>query len=278
MISPSDLRYFMEVADTENLSRAAERIGISQPSLSLAIRRIEETLGTDILIRSKKGVNLTKSGLMLLKNSKSLLQHWNSVKNEALDSMNEVTGNISLGCHPSVGLYTLEKFIPKLLLEFPSLEFSLKHDLSRNITEQVISLKIDIALVINPVRHPDLVIKKLIEDTVTLWTSGVNEDVLICDPELLQTQTLLKKLRKKGINFTRVITSSSLDNITTLCASGAGVGIIPSRVAKKLGQKRITQFKGAPIFKDELCLAYIVENKKVRAIQEVVKEITTRIN
>jgi len=50
--SPADLGYFMEVASTLNVSRAAERLGISQPSLSLAIRRMEEALGAPLLVRS----------------------------------------------------------------------------------------------------------------------------------------------------------------------------------------------------------------------------------
>ena len=72
-ISPSDLTYFIEVAHTKNLSRAAERLGITQPSLTLAIQRIEHSLGTDVLIRSKKGVVLTKAGRSLLIHSKTLM-------------------------------------------------------------------------------------------------------------------------------------------------------------------------------------------------------------
>ncbi len=60
--SPTDLKYFMEVAQTQNVSRAAERLGISQPSLSLAIRRMEQSVGAPLLIRSKRGVTMTQAG------------------------------------------------------------------------------------------------------------------------------------------------------------------------------------------------------------------------
>ena len=202
MISPDDLYYFIEIAHTKNLSRAAERIGISQPSLTLAVKRIEQSLGADILIRSKKGVFLTPSGKNLLKHSKMMMQYWQQLKSEVLASTHEISGQISLGCHPSVGLYTLNKFLPKVFEKYPHLEISLHHDLSRKISERVISLEIDIGLVINPIKHPDLIIHNLLEDTVTLWSTKQKKKVLdyhsgnavlLCDPALLQTQGILKK-------------------------------------------------------------------------------------
>jgi len=277
MISPNDLVYFIEIAKTENLSRASERIGISQPSLTLAIRRIEESLGVNILIRSKKGVTLTKAGMKLLKHSKSLFEYWDQIKSEALASEHEVSGQISIGCHPSVGLYTLDKFLPKLLKNFQELGISLHHDLSRNILEQIISLKLDLGLVINPIKHPDLILKKILEDTVTFWSSGENTETLICDPDLLQTQDLLKKCKKRGFEFKRIISCRSLENITNLCAAGGGVGIIPSRIVNKLGHNKLKVLKGSPVFKDELFVTYRVENKNVKAIQEIISEIVKNI-
>jgi LysR family transcriptional regulator, cell division regulator len=287
LISPADLMYFIEIASTKNLSRAAERIGVTQPSLTLSIKRIEHSLGTEVLIRSKKGVSLTKAGSQLLKHSKVMMQHWDQIKSEVLSSVNEVTGGLSLGCHPSVGLYTLDKFLPKVLEAAPNLEISLFHDLSRNIVERIISLELDLGLVINPVRHPDLIIQNLLEDTVTLWTTGKNKSnvdyksknaVLICDPELLQTQDILKKLKKSGLHFSRVVTSNNLENIANLTASGAGIGILPTRIAKKMAGNKIHEIKEAPKFKDTLSVVYRVENKKVKSLQYLVSEILNKIN
>ncbi|MBT4790614.1 MAG: LysR family transcriptional regulator [Halobacteriovoraceae bacterium] len=286
VISPSDLAYFIETANTSNLSRAAERVGISQPSLSLSIKRIELSLGAEVFIRSKKGVTLTKPGKNLLKHSKILMQYWDQLRSEALASINDISGSLSLGCHPSVGLYTLDKFLPSIFNLFPELEIALKHDLSRKITEQVISLDIDVGLVINPVRHPDLVIHNLCEDVVTLWTNGhkskildykSGDAILICDPALLQTKDLQDKLKRKGIRFSRIITSNNLENITNLVSAGAGIGIIPSRIVEKLAGKKLKMIKGAPKFKDTLSVIYRVENRKVKSLQFLVGEISKTI-
>lgn len=267
MPSPADISYFVEVANTLNVSRAAERLGISQPSLSLALRRLESSVGAPLFTRSKRGVSLTQAGKQLLTHARYLLQSWESVRAGALASVNEIQGAYTIGCHPSVALYLLWRFLPNLLKQHPKLDIRLRHDLSRKIAEDVVSMKIDVGVVVNPVQHPDLVIHRLCEDEVTLWTAPkANKSILICDPDLLQSQSLLKKLKKAGMNFERTINSSSLEVIADLTANGCGIGILPSRVADRTLRK-IQRVPKTPVFYDEHCLIYRVENKNVKSIQ-----------
>jgi len=280
--SPADLNYFIEVALTENLSRAAERIGISQPSLTLAIQRLEQSVGALLLNRSKRGVSLTPAGRQLLSQARDLIDRWEQVRARTLSSELEIQGHFSLGCHPSVGLYSLPLFMPKLLEENPNLEIRLVHDISRRILEQVIQMKVDIGIVVNPSKHPDLVIKKLCSDQVTLWkckgssplqNPQSDEAILICDPELLQTQHVIKLMKKKGLRFNRMISSSSLEVIAQLTASGLGVGLLPGRVAELARGSQLQRVKMAPAFEDEICLVYRMENKGVRALQEIAQSV-----
>src|SRR5688572_24846665 len=103
--SPAELTYFLEVATVLNLSRASERLGISQPSLSLAIKRLEETLGANVFIRHKNGVSLTQAGKQLLRHTRQLLHDWETTKSRALASKLSVEGSITLGCAPSIAIY-----------------------------------------------------------------------------------------------------------------------------------------------------------------------------
>jgi len=286
--SPSDLSYFLEVVQTKNLSRASERIGISQPSLSLAIQRIEQSLGLPVLVRSKKGVSLTPAGVQLQMQAQLLLQFWEQVKAKSLQATQEAQGSYILGCHPSVGAYMLPKFMPQVIKSFPKIEIKLRHDLSRKITEAVVSGEVDLGLVINPVKHPDLVMYKLGEDEVTLWASSTSphkdssglkggESVLFCDLELLQVQALMRSLKKKGISHLRVVNSSSLEVVASLTSSGAGVGILPTRVVDFWGKENLRKIKNAPIFKDEIYLVFRVESKKVTAIKVLVEAIKNSV-
>jgi len=266
--SNSDLTYFLEIAQAGNLTHAASRLGVSQPSLTLAMQRLEECMGAKLFIRSRLGVRLTKAGDRLLIDVRKLLGQWEDLRQSAVSRMTEIRGRFLLGCHPSVARYALPMFLPDLLTKHGQLDIELSHDLSRNITHRVLSLDLDLGIVVNPTAHPDLVMRKLAEDEVTIWKSKrlVNRDVLICEPSLLQTQKIQSKLPRAGFGFTRVIESSSLEVIARLVSCGAGMGILPSRVALN-EDSEMTRVKGAPTISDTIYLIYRVENRHVRVIE-----------
>lgn len=280
--SPSDLVYFVEISSSLNLSRTAKRIGISQPSLSLAIKRLEQSIGTELFVRSKSGVALTKAGKRLLSHSKQLLQLWDNVKSESLASHHKIQGNFIIGVHPSVALGTLSRFLPKLLMDNPELEIQLKHNLSRSISEEVINFSIDIALIVNPLKHPDLIIQKLYDDKITFWHTAeknVNQEidsgkaVLIFDPDLIQTQWLLKRIHKHGLKYKRVITSNNLEVIANLTANGAGIGVLPTCVALSAYPNQLIPIPKMPFYQDEICLVYRHENRNIKAVQTIISAI-----
>lgn len=272
--SSHDLTYFLEIAQNASITAAATRLGISQPSLTLAMQRLEQSVGASLFVRSRQGVKLTKAGERVLMETRQLISRWEEVKQQAVGAMNEVQGRFSLGMHPSVARYSLPLFLPDLLSKHPELDISLNHDLSRNITQKVLELALDIAIVINPIPHPDLIMRLLGKDQLTLWTSKKNKhhDVLICEPSLIQTQSILGKLKKQHMSFRKVIETTNLEVIAAMVEGGCGVGILPTRVAHAQGPA-LTEVKGAPHFADEIYLIYRVENKPVRAIQAISQSI-----
>lgn len=288
MPSAAELHYFIEVANTLNVSRAAERLGISQPTLSLAIQRLEQSFGVPLLIRTKSGVKLTHAGDKLVGQARNLVLEWEKIRADALKDEAEIRGRYTLGCHPSVGLYSLHGILPTLLEENPGLELKLVHDLSRKITEDVISFKIDFGIVVNPTEHPDLIIKNLCKDEVTLWTSKSpsllqdltrDQAVLFCDSELLQTQSILKQLAKQGLHFKRVITSANLEVIASLVAAKAGIGILPGRVAQRVKSYQLIALgKESPKFPDRICLVFRADAQRSKANRLLAKAIETNFN
>lgn len=280
--SPSDLHYFIEVANVLNISKAAKRAGVSQPSLTQAMKRLEESIGTSLLIRNKSGVMLTQAGRQLLAQSKFLIKSWEQLKVQALASINEIQGSYTIGCHPSVGLFTLSEFLPTLLLNHQQLEINLQHSLSRKIVEGVISSNIDIGIAVNPIYHPDLIIHKICDDEVTFWSSNPSKDlqkikndecILLCDPDLIQVQSVLKVAFKKGIKFKRIISSSSLEVIASLVSKECGIGVLPTKVANLLESRKLYKMENFPSFHDEICLLYRVENRSIKAIQAISKAV-----
>lgn len=277
--SPAELTYFIEVASVLNISRASERLGISQPSLSLALNRLEKTMGTSLFIRHKQGVSLTQAGKQLVLHARTLLQYWEQAKSQALASQEKVQGHFTLGCHSTIAIYLGTLFLPQLLSQHPQLEIDLKHDISRKITEEVINLSLDLGVVVNPIRHPNLVIQKLFEDEVSFWVSDPSvkyfskDQVVLCDPDLTQAQTLLKQLKKIASKTLRIITSNSLEVVAALTAKGCGVGILPNRVVQALYPAQLHKMPDTPVYKDEICLIYRHENRHIQAVKTMIAAI-----
>jgi DNA-binding transcriptional LysR family regulator len=280
--TPTEIEYFLEMAQTQNMSRAAERLGIRQPTLSVALAKLEQTVGSQLFTRTKKGVALTEAGEIFLAKSQELLQVWKGLTTQTREQSQSVRGHLRLGCHVSVALYTLSLFVPQILKEHPDLEFSFEHDFSRKITEAVISLKLDLGIVINPVQHPDLIIKKLNKDEVAFWKSEKLdrslETVLIGDQNLLQTQALLQRTKKAQSTFTKYVTTSSLEVARDLAQSGAGVAILPTRVAEMAPKPYLKKIAGLPTLQDEICLIYRAERRSSRTIQFLSERIQKVFN
>lgn len=267
-----DIKYFNVVAKTLNMTRASEILGMTQPTLSYAIKRLENEIGTELLIRLKNGVQLSKAGEEFLEKSAELVSKWEELRRIS-DHEESITGTFSIGVHPSVALYSLEHFLPELCKKHDQLQFELKHGLSREMTEQVVSWNIDFGIVVNPRPHPDLIIKELCKDEVTLFSDGKKHDILIAQPNLLQTKSIIKKLNFKKFGILKTLTSENLEVISKLASLGVGMSIIPQRVAKKY--KNLKKIKGAPTFQDRICLIYRVEKQKSLASKEIIKSITT---
>jgi DNA-binding transcriptional LysR family regulator len=278
--NPHDLKYFLEVSNSLNISRAAERLGITQPSLSLSIKRLEEDIGTALLIRTKTGVRLTKSGTVLVKNIQSLLIDWENLKKETGRMDQDISGRFTIGTHATVALYSLPVVLNKLLKDFPDLEIKLHHDLSRKVTEEVINFKIDYGIVMNPIQHPDLIIKEICKDEVSLYISSSGSqhlDTLIYDENLLQSQDILKKLNKLKNSFKKTLTSTNLEVVAALTSAGAGIGILPSRIRTNLF-KDLEKFEGTwPSFSDTLSLIYRADTQKSVAHKKLSAELFERL-
>ena len=164
-----------------------------------------------------------------------------------------------MGCHPSVGSYTIPLLLSGLERKAPMIEISLTHDFSRKITEKVISYELDLGFVVNPVRHPDLVLKKLGEDQVTFWKKKGLTKIpkrIFADMNLTQVQSILSKSMRTQFDGWQMIESSSLELIRTLTLSGQGLGILPERIAHADHQELVVYDANLPVFHDEIYVAY----------------------
>ncbi len=265
-----DIKYFITISKTLNITRASEIIGISQPALSYAIKKLERELGGKLLIRLKNGIQLTKLGEEFKQRSHHLLYEWEQAENLADPELGLIQSNYTFAIHPSVALYTVEPFIPKLQVDFPALDYTFIHGLSREMTQKVINWEADFGIVVNPIKHPDLVIRKLCNDEVTIFYAKNTQDKLIYDQNLAQSQYILNKIGKKT-PFKGVLNSTNLEVVAKFTSLGLGYGLLPTRVASQY--KHLKKYKNAPVFKDEICLIYRPEKHNNPVSRKIIQNI-----
>ncbi|MGE3611458.1 MAG: LysR family transcriptional regulator [Bacteriovoracaceae bacterium] len=257
-INLDDIKYFLKVSDSLNVTRASEQLGITQPALSYSLKRLEQELGGELLIRLKNGIQLTKLGEEFKERCHKIIFEWESAQKIFHNDGEGVKGEYKIAIHPSVALFSLDQFLPQVAAKFPLLNFKLIHGLSREMTEKVISWEADFGIVVNPIEHPDLTIRELYKDEVTIFGTKNCAKKLIMDPELAQTKFILKGLKKNSPKD--YITTGSLEVVFNLASAGLGLGLLPSSIAR--ANSSLKPLKDAPKFYDRICLIYRREKHK----------------
>lgn len=270
-----DIEYFIEVARRQSLTAAAERLNMSQPSLSMAIKRLEGTVGATLFHRSKIGVHLTVSGKTFLEQAKIMLQQWEHLKSSVYEARTQVSGLVHIGCHASVAHYHFPNRFYELLKENPKLNVRFCHNLSREINDALVRMHLDIGIVVNPTPHPDLVIKPLHVDYVGFWhnlpeAAFADQNLrLLCDPDLKQTQDLISKILQRGFKLEQLIESNNFEVLAKLAKEQVGIAILPRSVALSDAHQVLQNWQTSLYYQDTICLVYRGENRFVKAVSAI---------
>src|SRR5262245_656673 len=140
------LRIFVAVARLGNFTRAAERLGLSQPSLSLHIRQLEQDLGVRLFDRSTRSVALTPAGEDFLPTAERLLDDFRAAAAAVADLAARRRGRVAVAVLPSVAADLLPRAIALLRARHPDVSVSLRDDVAEHIPARVRSGEVDFGL------------------------------------------------------------------------------------------------------------------------------------
>lgn len=127
------LEYLLAVANYGSFSLAAEKCFVTQPSLSMQVKNLEEELGVIVLDRSKKPVLPTDAGLAVIRQAKEAVQAFAMVREVVSDLQNEISGTLRLGVIPTIAPYLLHRFIPDFVRKCPKVELQIREMMTDDI-------------------------------------------------------------------------------------------------------------------------------------------------
>ena len=141
------LEYLLAVANCGSFSLAAEHCFVTQPSLSMQVKALEEELGVVLLDRSKKPVIPTEAGDVVLERARETLRAYNNIRESVAELKGETSGKLRLGVIPTIAPYLLHKFIPAFVRDYPKVELEISEMITSDIVEALKRDRIDAALV-----------------------------------------------------------------------------------------------------------------------------------
>jgi DNA-binding transcriptional LysR family regulator len=157
------LRQYVVLSETLSFTRAAEILHMSQPPLSMGIRRLEEYIGTRLLERTTRQVSLTPAGEAALIEIRKALFHLDQAKRHALQTTEGVRGKLRMGLVGSATLSLIPRLVPPFRNAFPGIELVLQEHSTKRIVQEVEVGNLDLGLVRSPVVNANRLCVTLLE-------------------------------------------------------------------------------------------------------------------
>ncbi len=145
-----ELKYFLAVAKTSNISRAAEEVYVSQPALSRQMLDLEEELGVKLLERGKRHTVLTEAGYLLKKRAEEIMSLVDKTVEELSHAREGVSGNVRIGCGETEGMRIVARAVQEIRLEYPSVHCHLFSMDGSGVKERLEKGMLDFGVLVQP--------------------------------------------------------------------------------------------------------------------------------
>ena len=238
------LRYFLAVARSGSFSRAADQLGIAQPSLSQQIQKLERELSVSLFDRLGRSLKLTAYGETLVVSAERILRELDQART-AIDCLkSEDAGELKVGVIPTVLPYALVKPLASFQAQYPRVQINLVEAMTDELIDGLRRGEIDLAILALPIRHNEIVCSELFrepllaavppghelaqKDKVMLQMLGLEKMLLLREGHCLRKDVLTVCTKAKA-QFHQVFESDHLESILRLVAEGYGISLIPEK-------------------------------------------------
>ncbi|WP_136657792.1 LysR substrate-binding domain-containing protein [Nitratireductor sp. XY-223] len=234
------LRYFDALARHGHFGRAADSCAISQPALSMQIKELEETLGTELFERGARQVRLTHFGEEFAARARDILRSVNELTDLARAARDRLVGRLRIGVIPTIAPYLLPTIIGDLSDLHDGLDIHVRETVTPKLIQELAEGRLDTAILALPVSEPSLTEVALFSENFVLVRPGEDAGKPVPSREMLREMRLLLLeeghcFRDQALSFcdmhaTRpreLLDGSSLSTLVQMVSAGIGVTLIP---------------------------------------------------
>jgi LysR family transcriptional regulator, transcription activator of glutamate synthase operon len=286
------LTYFESVSRHLHFTRAAQELNVAQPSVSQQIRKLERELGAPLFHRMKRHVALTEAGKTFLPHARAVLQRLEEARLEVQELTGLRKGTLAVGAPPSVGTHLLPRALAAFSRRHPGIALSFREAGSRTLVALLEEGELDLAVVIQPIRHPALETQPLLEEELLLVVPRAHHLAASDAPGRVRLAQLrqepfvllregaydlrdqtLAACRRAGFEPQVALDGGEMDSMLRFVAAGIGVAILPEMVVSDI------EAADAPVvlrrLQPRLTRSLVIARRRDRYFSAAAREFTT---
>ena len=244
----TELRYIVAVADKRHFGQAAEACFVSQPTLSVAVKRLEEELGVTLFERARNEITLTPVGERVVEQARRALAEAAAVREVATASGNQLGDPLRLGAIYTIGPYLLPQLIPEVHQRAPQMQLLISENYTHELRTRLKSGELDVILIALPFDEPGVETLPLYHEPFSVLLPKTHplgkqktiraeelakETVLLLGPghcfrdQVLEACPMCASRADEGSGLQQSLAGASLETIRMMVSSGVGVTVLP---------------------------------------------------
>jgi LysR family hydrogen peroxide-inducible transcriptional activator len=249
----TELKYIVTLAQDQHFGQAAERCNVSQPTLSVAVKKLENELGVALFERSKTRVQPTPMGEKIVAQAQTVLEQASVIKDIASTGKDQLGSPLRVGAIFTIGPYLFPQFIPQLQQIAPKMPLFVEEGFTATLRQQLRKGDLDVIIVALPFTEADVVTQALYEESFVVLLPANHplskkeaiapsdlseENVLLLGEghcfrdQILQAVPNIKtSAAEESGNIRTATAGSSLETMRHMVASGIGITILPESAA-----------------------------------------------
>lgn len=241
--SIQQLRVFVAVAHSRSLAEASERVHLSQPAISIALRKLEENVGGALFARTSRQLALTPEGEAFLPVAARLLNDWNEAFEDLNDQFSKQRGKVTVAALPTLAAGLFPRVIKRFHEAYPRINLSLHDVLAEQINQMVREGRADLGLSVPPSDAEDLTFEPVLEDsyvavcpcghplltqTAVAWNQLASYPFIGINRLSSSRQDIDRVMQSVGARLDILCDARQIATVGRMVAAGLGISVLPS--------------------------------------------------